>query len=157
LTLRLLKGRSVEREHFATKAERLKATLYRNPSTGVLRNFHAKSSRTVRQRMLRTRREAAMKEREIKAYFELQVRMVIERSAKEPEGFLSYFSSHEPKDEEILGLLSVSTMLTGDFHRGESFPTPVEALAALSAPDRTEICNYFREQLRNFLRHIGSA
>jgi hypothetical protein len=98
-----------------------------------------------------------MEEREIKAFFEHQVRRVIERSAAEPEGFLAYFSSHEPKDEEILGLLAVSTMMTGDFHLGAGFPTPVEALAALSAPDRSEICNFFREQLRNCLRHIGTA
>lgn len=98
-----------------------------------------------------------MNEREIKAYFEQQVRLVIERSATEPEGFLSYFSSHEPKDEEILGLLSVSTMLTGEFHRGDSFPTPVEALAALSGADRKEICDYFRNQLRTCLGRIGSA
>ncbi len=98
-----------------------------------------------------------MNEREIKAYFEQQVRLVIQRSATEPEGFLSYFSSHEPKDEEILGLLAVSTMMTGEFHRGDSYPSPVEALAALSGPDRKEICDYFRNQLRNCLGHIGSA
>jgi hypothetical protein len=160
--------------------------LYRNPSTGELRNFHAKHSRSVRQRALRDSRsaalqggilpppkpgpacrrqaearryqsEAAMEEREIKAYFEHQVRLVIERSAAEPEGFLAYFSSHEPKDEEILGLLAVSTMMTGEFHRGDSFPTPVEALAALSGTDRKEICNFFRNELRNCLRHIGTA
>ncbi|MGE5327046.1 MAG: hypothetical protein ACM3NO_08395 [Deltaproteobacteria bacterium] len=99
-----------------------------------------------------------MEEREIKAFFEHQVRLVIERSVAEPEGFLSYFSSHEPKDEEILGLLSVSTMMTGEFHRGDGFPTPVEALAALSGAGRKEICDYFRNQLRQcLLRHIGSA
>ena len=98
-----------------------------------------------------------MEERDIMAYFEHQVRLVIERSATEPEGFLSYFSSHEPKDEEILGLLAVSTMMTGEFHRADHFPSPVEALAALSSPGRKEICDYFRNQLRNCLRHIGSA
>ncbi len=138
-------------------ADSQKATLYRNPSTGVLRNFHAKHSRSVRQRALRLRREAAMNEREIKAYFEQQVRLVIQRSAAEPEGFLSYFSCHEPKDEEILGLLAVSTMMTGEFHHGDSYPTPVEALAALSGPDRKEICDYFRNQLRHCLGRIGSA
>lgn len=98
-----------------------------------------------------------MEERDIKTFFELQVRLVIQRSAAEPEGFLSYFSSHEPKDEEILGLLAVSTMMSGELHRTDNFPSPVEALAALSGSDRKEICDYFRNQLRNCLGHIGSA
>lgn len=98
-----------------------------------------------------------MNEREIKAFFEQQVRLVIQRSAAEPEGFLSYFYNHEPKDDEILGLLSVSTLLDGEFRRGDSYPSPVEALAALSVPDRKEICTYFRNEVAKLFRRIGSA
>jgi hypothetical protein len=98
-----------------------------------------------------------MEERYIRDYFERQARLVIERSAQEPEGFLSYFTDHEPKDEEILGLLSVSTLMGGEFHDKMFYPTPVEALAALSGPTRAEICKYFRDELAAFLRAIHSA
>ena len=98
-----------------------------------------------------------MEERLIRHFFEQQARRVIERSASEPEGFLSYFTDHEPKDEEILGLLSVSTMMGGEFHDKSLFPTPVEALAALSGQTRAEICQYFREELAAFLRALHSA
>ena len=98
-----------------------------------------------------------MEERLIKDFFEQQVHLVIERSAAEPEGFLSYFTDHEPKDEEILGLLAVSTMMSGEFHRGDSFPTPVEALASLSGTSRSEICNAFRNQLKTLLRAVHAA
>lgn len=98
-----------------------------------------------------------MEERRIRDYFERQVRLVIERSAAEPGGFLSYFAEHEPKDEEILGLLAVSTMMSGEFHRGDCFPTPAEALAAISPRSRSEICRAFREELKNCLRHMTAA
>jgi hypothetical protein len=98
-----------------------------------------------------------MEERLIRDFFEQQARRMIERSAAEPEGFLSYFAEHEPKDEEILGLLSVSTLMSSDFHSQTIFPTPSEALAALSGSSRAEICQYFREELAAFLRAIHSA
>ena len=98
-----------------------------------------------------------MEERLIRDYFENQARRVIERSAREPEGFLAYFAEHEPKDEEILGLLAVSTLMGGEFQSEASFPTPSEALAALSGSTRAEICNYFRDELAAFLRSIHSA
>jgi hypothetical protein len=101
--------------------------------------------------------EVAMEERMIMDYFQHQVRLVIERSVAEPEGFLSYFTDHEPKDEEILGLLAVSTMMSGEFHRGDGYPTPVEALAALSIDSRSEICDFFRNELRNFFRSAHEA
>lgn len=56
-----------------------------------------------------------MDEKKIKAYFKEQSHLIIQRSASDPEGFLAYFASREPKDEEILGLLAVSTMMGGDF------------------------------------------
>ncbi len=98
-----------------------------------------------------------MEERLIRDFFEHQARLVIERSAAEPEGFLSYFAEHEPKDEEILGLLSVSTLMSEEFHSLASFPTPSEALAALSGQTRAEICQYFRDELAAFLRAIYST
>ncbi len=54
-----------------------------------------------------------MEETKIKTYFKRQVRMVLDRSASEPEGFLSYFRDRDPKDEEILGLLAVSILRLG--------------------------------------------
>lgn len=93
----------------------------------------------------------------IRSYFKEQVRYVIERSIREPEGFLSYFVDHEPKDEEILGLLAVSTMMGGDGDMTDSFPTSVEALAALSNDRQAEICREFRKELKNCLRKISAA
>lgn len=98
-----------------------------------------------------------MKERNIKSFFKQQVRMVLDRSASEPEGFVSYFKDREPKDEEILGLLAVSTMINGEFHLNDSFPTPVEALAAISDSSRSEICAKFRKELRSHLRQLSTA
>jgi len=93
----------------------------------------------------------------IRSYFRDQVRQVIEQSIHEPEGFLSYFVDHEPKDEEILGLLAVSTMMGGDGDMSDSFPTSVEALAALSPTRQAEICGEFRKQLKNCLRQISAV
>ena len=77
-----------------------------------------------------------------------QVRSLVGRSAREPEGFAAYFSDHEPKDEEILGLIAVTTMLSSQYHLADRFPAPAEALASLPPEARTDICNEFRRQLR---------
>jgi hypothetical protein len=98
-----------------------------------------------------------MEENLIKAYFERQLRQVIERASVEPESFLSYFFDHYPRDEEILGLLAVSCLPDIELHSGESFPTPVEALAALTVESRTEICTNFREELRQRFRAMTPA
>ena len=96
-------------------------------------------------------------EKRIRSYFKQQVRDVIEQSTHEPDGFLSYFVDHEPKDEEILGLLAVTTMMGGDDDIADSFPTSVEALAALSPTRQAEICREFRKELKNCLRQISAA
>jgi hypothetical protein len=98
-----------------------------------------------------------MEETLIKAYFESQLRLVIDRASVEPESFLSYFFDHYPKDEEILGLLAVSCLPDVERHSGESFPTPVEALAALSGDSRTELCAAFREELAQRFRAMTPA
>ena len=98
-----------------------------------------------------------MEEQLIKAYFERQVRMMIDRASVEPESFLSYFFDHYPKDEEILGLLSVMCLPDIEMRSGESFPSPVEALAALSGDSRTEICGTFREELKQRFRAMTTA
>ncbi len=98
-----------------------------------------------------------MKEKDIRAFFKRQVQAILERSAAEPDGFRAYFEGREPKDEEILGLLAVSTMMTGEFRMGDSFPTPVEALAALSESSRAELCREFRRELKACLRQLCPA
>jgi hypothetical protein len=87
-------------------------------------------------------------EARIKSYFLEQVRALVERSGNEAEGFLAYFSDHYPRDEEILALIAVSTMLSGKYRLSERFPAPAEALAALSPEARAEICRAFRRALR---------
>ncbi len=98
-----------------------------------------------------------MGERKIVAFFKQQVRSLLERSALEPEGFRAYFQGREPEDEEILGLIAVSTTMTGELHWGDSFPTSLEALARLSRAGRAEICRTFRRELRNCLAHLAAA
>jgi hypothetical protein len=98
-----------------------------------------------------------MHERRIKSYFKQQLHTIFERSATEPDGFCAYFQDHEPKDEEILGLLAVSTVLNGKFPTEDGFPTPFEALAALSLPSRAEICRAFRRELKDFAKSVAHA
>jgi len=96
-------------------------------------------------------------ESQIRSYFKQQVRAVIERSTRDPEGCLSYFLDHEPKDEEILGLLAVATTVTPDAPIAAVFPTSFDALAALSPSRQSEICLEFRKQLKNCLQQISIA
>ena len=84
----------------------------------------------------------------VKGYFMEQIKTLVQQSLAEPEGFAAYFSDHEPKDQEILGFIAVTTMLSGKYHLAERYPTPAEALASLPAAARGEICNEFRQQLR---------
>jgi len=90
-----------------------------------------------------------MQERKIKAYFKQQVRDIIIEKAAEPDGPLNYFAERDPKDEEILGLLAVSMTMGGESPFREWFPSPLEALAALSGPSRLEICRVFRKELKS--------
>lgn len=77
-----------------------------------------------------------------------QAQMLVERSSRDSEGFAAYFSDREPRDEEILGLIAVTVLLSGKYHLADRYPTPAEALAALSADDRREICQAFRLHLQ---------
>jgi hypothetical protein len=95
-----------------------------------------------------------MQEKRIKSFFKEQVKVILQRSAEEPEGFRAYFAGRAPRDEEILGILAVNTMMSGEFHMGDSFPTPLEALAALSGSGRIEICKQFRRELKHCLSEI---
>ena len=95
-----------------------------------------------------------MQERKIKAYFKQQVHAIIVEKAYDPDGPLDYFAKREPKDEEILGLLAVSMKMGGQSAFRECFPSPLEALAALSGPSRSEICRAFRKELKS-RRHGG--
>ena len=98
-----------------------------------------------------------MQEKRIKSFFKDQVKVILERSAGEPEGFRAYFAGRDPRDEEILGILAVNTMMSGEFHMGDSFPTPLEALAALSGSSRAEICKQFRRELKTCLRELTAV
>jgi hypothetical protein len=84
----------------------------------------------------------------IRNYFKRQARILVERSSRDTEGFAAYFSDREPRDEEILGLIAVTVLLSGKYRLADRYPTPAEALAALSAADRSEICQEFRLQLQ---------
>ena len=98
-----------------------------------------------------------MGEKEIETYFKQQVHDVITRSITEPSGFLAYFEDREPRDEEILGLLAVNSVISGDLSLRDAFPTPLEALAALSNSSRTELCRHFREELNATRQQLAAA
>jgi quinol monooxygenase YgiN len=89
-----------------------------------------------------------MDEIRIKQFFLQQIQALIERSAAEREGFLSYFAGRDPRDEEILGLIAISTLLNGKNHLSDRFPSPAEALASLSFDARMDICRAFRDQIK---------
>ena len=76
----------------------------------------------------------------------------MENSSRDSQGFAAYFSDHEPRDEEVLGLIAVTVLLSGKYHLADHYPTPAEALAALSRTDRSEICKEFRRQLKESQR-----
>jgi type II secretory pathway component PulM len=84
----------------------------------------------------------------IRNYFMRQARILVERSSRDTEGFAAYFSDREPRDEEILGLIAVTVLLSGKYRLADRYPTPAEALAALSADERSEICREFRLHLQ---------
>ncbi len=96
-------------------------------------------------------------ERKIVGFFKEQVRALLERSAQEVEGFRADFEGREPEDDEILGLIALSTTMTGELHWGDSFPTPLEALTRLSRAGRAEICRAFRRELKHCLAHLTAA
>lgn len=96
-----------------------------------------------------------MNDKKIKAFFKQQVRAVVQRSASDPDGCLVYFSRPNVKDEAILGLLAVSTSMSGPLQA--TFPTPAEALAALTRASRAEICREFRKELQACLRQVPAA
>ncbi len=98
-----------------------------------------------------------MDEKTIRRMFEKQFESLLERCAGDPEGFRSYFVAHEAKDEEILGLLAVTSMMSGEVQVGDSFPTPLEALAALSAHSRKLLCEEFRRELKHCLGELAAA
>ena len=98
-----------------------------------------------------------MDEKRIREFFKKQLKVILELGAGDPDGFRSYFVEHAPRDEEILGLLAVSSMMSGEVQVGDSFPTPLEALAALSRRSRKMLCDEFRKELSECLSHLATA
>jgi hypothetical protein len=98
-----------------------------------------------------------MDDRKIREFFQGQLQVILESGTADPEGFRSYFLEHQPKDEEILGLLAVSSMMSGEVQIGDSFPTPLEALAALSRRSRRILCDEFRKELKQCLNELAAA
>jgi hypothetical protein len=97
-----------------------------------------------------------MDEKRIRVFFKKQLRVILELGATDPEGFRSYFMEHEAKDEEILGLLAVSSMMSGEVQVGDSFPSPLEALAALSRRSRRILCDEFRKELKHCFSELAA-
>ena len=98
-----------------------------------------------------------MSDKDIRNFFKGQLRVILQNSAADPEGFRSYFSSHEPRDEEILGLLAVSSTMNGEVQMGDSFPSTLEALSALTNRSRRILCDEFRKELKHWLDAPAAA
>lgn len=90
----------------------------------------------------------------IRDYFIRQARIVVERSCRDHDGFAAYFSDREPRDEEILGLIAVTVLLSGKYRLADRYPTPAEALAALPSDYRRDICREFRRHLHSCRRQL---
>lgn len=101
-------------------------------------------------------KQREVEEERLKTFFSEQVRLIFESSSRDPEGFLAYFARREPRDEEILCLLAVSSMVRSPADLGD-YPAPAEALAALSGASRSEICSAFRTQLQDGFRRAVLA
>lgn len=95
-----------------------------------------------------------MASKRVKDYFIRQARILVERSTRDREGFAAYFSDRDPRDEEILGLIAVTVLLSGKYRLADRYPTPAEALAALPTADRKEICQEFRSHLQTCRRQL---
>jgi hypothetical protein len=57
-------------------------------------------------------------------------------------------ASHEPSDDELLQLLSISTASDQWPQAGFAYTTPFEAISALTESDRAHICDEFRRLLK---------
>ncbi len=88
-----------------------------------------------------------MEEKRLVWYFERQLRMLLFDQGPERDNLLDYFNSHEPSDQEILGLLAVTTVSDSWSPVGAEYPSQLEALAALPEPDRAALCHEFRRLL----------
>lgn len=95
-----------------------------------------------------------MSGKRIRDYFIREARKLVESSCRDQQGFAAYFSDREPRDEEILGLLAVTFLLSGKYRLADRYPTPAEALAALPADFRRDICLEFRRHLRACRRQL---
>jgi hypothetical protein len=83
----------------------------------------------------------------LKWYFERQLRTLLFGHGPECDNFMDYFHNHEPSDQEILGLLAVTTASDSWSPLGPEYPSQLEALAALPEPDRAALCYEFRRLL----------
>jgi len=88
-----------------------------------------------------------MEQERLKWYFERQLRTLLFDQGTERDSILDYFNTHEPTDQEILGLLAVTTVSDTWSPVGAEYPSQLEALAALPEPERAALCYEFRRLL----------
>jgi len=88
-----------------------------------------------------------MEQERLRWYFERQLRILLFGQDSESANVLDYFDTHEPSDQEILGLLAVTTVSDSWSPFCAEYPSRLEALAALPEPDREALCHEFRRLL----------
>lgn len=88
-----------------------------------------------------------MEQERLRWYFERQLRILLFGDDAEGTNVLDYFDTHEPSDQEILGLLAVTSVSDSWSPLGAEYPSQLEALAALPDLDRAALCQEFRRLL----------
>jgi hypothetical protein len=88
-----------------------------------------------------------MKDQEPRAFFQQQMRAVLEEHRSDEDEVWEALAKREPSDEEILQILTTAT--ASDQWPKAGFASPVEALATLSETDRDVICKEFRRLLKS--------
>jgi len=75
------------------------------------------------------------------------MRAILAERELQPDRLWDRLTGHEPSDDEIMGLLSMTAVSDQWSARGSGLPSQVEALAALPEADRAVICQEFRRLL----------
>lgn len=88
-----------------------------------------------------------MEEERIQSYLRQQIRLMLQAGSRRPGTLSACFTGTEPRDNEILGLLALSTMRP-EFPLRHRFATPLEVVARLPGEVRAKLCQEFRKRAR---------
>ncbi|MGH9435919.1 MAG: hypothetical protein ACRD06_07960 [Terriglobia bacterium] len=84
-----------------------------------------------------------MEERTVLHYLQRQIYRMAEAESQTPGRLRACLRESGPRDQEILALLALTTMLP-EFPLRHRFSTPLEAVARLPSEGRARLCQEFR-------------